>query len=64
MLNISESSLNDEIKLNTYKSGSKVYKKVFLQNIQQTFFFFLIIGLSFLFCHGHKTSMDLVMSQL
>ena len=48
MLNISESSLNDEIKLNTYKSGSKVYKKSFYKTFNKLSLF-LIIGLSFLF---------------
>ena len=46
MLNISESSLNDEIKLNTYESGSKVYKSL-LQNIQQTFSSFLNYWIKF-----------------
>ena len=48
MLNISESSL-DEIKLNTYKSGSKVYKKSFYKTFNKLSLSFLIIGLSFLF---------------
>ena len=49
MLNISESSLNDEIKLNTYESGSKVYKKSFYKTFNKLSLLFLIIGLSFLF---------------
>ena len=49
MLNISESSLNDDIKLNTYESGSKVYKKSFYKTFNKLSLLFLIIGLSFLF---------------
>lgn len=49
MLNISESALNDDIQLNTYESGSKVYKASFYKTFNKLSLVFLIVGLSFLF---------------